>query len=46
MAVNTQSDSSTAKINNRREDLADLADSDLPCNQLAEALLEVAESEK
>lgn len=43
MSQEPSSDDLTAKICQRREDLEDLADSDLPCADVAAALLEVAE---
>lgn len=34
-----------AKIDDHHDDLADLADSDLPCSEIAEQLLEIADSQ-
>jgi len=34
-----------AKIDDHRDDLADLAESDLPCSEIAEQLLEIADEE-
>jgi hypothetical protein len=46
MPIVTEQDSCIAKIENNRDDLEALADSDLPCDYIAEALLEVAEDGK
>jgi hypothetical protein len=44
MATANPDESGIAKIDQHRDDLTDLANSDLPCAYLAEALLEVSES--
>lgn len=46
MSTKTDTKSGIAKIENHTEDLEDLADSSLPCAEIAEALLEVAKDGK
>lgn len=41
MSISTNRDSGIDKIKQHTDDLEDLADSELPCSNLAEAVLEV-----